>query len=453
MQAKIIKRNVDAARPKERDWFMWDTELKGFGLKVTRSGNRIYIVQYRMSGRGVPTRRLTIGKHGSPWTPEKAREEAKRVLGEIADGQDPQQVKMADKAAMTVSELCERYLEEGCATKKPSTIATDKGRIERHIKPLLGRQRVKDLTVNDIKRFMADIAKGKTAADERTGPHGRARVVGGKGTATRTVGLLGGILSFAVAEGVRSDNPARGVKRFPDRKNERFLNSHELARLGEVLRTAGEAEKERVNLERTLSSTKLETERAALRDRISTLAKGGENEMAIAAIRMLILTGCRKTEILSLKWHEVDFEFGCLRLDDSKTGQKTIMLGAPALQLLAGLSRDEKSPYVFPALRGEGHYVGLPKVWIRIRERAGLHDVRLHDLRHTFASAGAGSGIGLQVLGKLLGHSDPKTTSRYAHIANDPIKAAADRTAGRLADAMNERDSSRAEVIDLVKNK
>ncbi|MEX1036898.1 MAG: site-specific integrase [Sneathiella sp.] len=451
MQAKIIKRNVDAARPQERDWFMWDTELKGFGLKVTRSGNRIYIVQYRMSGRGLPTRRLTIGKHGSPWTPEKARAEAKRVLGEVADGQDPQQAKMTEKAAMTVSELCDRYLEEGCATKKPTTIATDKGRIERHIKPLLGRQRVKGLTVNDIKRFMTDIAKGKTAVDVRTGIHGRARVVGGKGTATRTVGLLGGILSFAVAEGVRSDNPVRGVKRYPDRKNERYLNSQELARLGDVLRVAEEAEKERSNLEVTLNGTTLETERTALRKRINNLAKEDENEMAIAAIRLLILTGCRKTEILSLKWHEVDFELGCLRLDDSKTGQKTVMLGAPALQLLAGLSRDEQSPFVFPALRGKGHYVGLPKAWLKIRARAGLNDVRLHDLRHTFASAGAGSGIGLQVLGKLLGHSDPKTTSRYAHIANDPVRAAADRTSGRLADAMNNHHSREAKVVDLNK--
>lgn len=449
MQAKIIKRNVDAARPQDRDWFIWDTELKGFGLKVTRSGNRIYIVQYRMSGRGMPTRRLTIGKHGSPWTPEKARAEAKRVLGEVADGQDPQQIKMTEKAAMTVSELCDRYLEEGCATKKSSTIATDTGRIERHIKPLLGRRRVKDLTVNDIKRFMADIAKGKTAIDEKTGPRGRARVVGGQGTASRTTGLLGGILSFAIAEGVRSDNPAHGVKRFPDRKNERFLNSQELAKLGETLRIAEAAEKERNELERILGHTKAETERATLRNRINALAKECENEMAIAAVRLLILSGCRKMEILSLKWHEVDFEFGCLRLDDSKTGQKIVMLGAPALQLLAGLSREDKSPFVFPALRGEGHYVGLPKAWNRIRKRAGLQDVRLHDLRHTFASAGAGSGVGLQVLGKLLGHSDPKTTGRYAHIANDPIKAAADRTAGRLADAMSAGQGIEPNVIDL----
>jgi integrase len=415
MKAKITKRTIDSAKAGERDCFIWDSELKGFGLKITPAGNRIYIVQYRTGGRGSPTRRFTIGKHGAPWTPDKARTEAKRLLGSIADGNDPQTAKAAKKTAMTVNELCALYLKDGCETKKASTIATDKGRIKRHIKPLLGRKRVKDLTPNDIRRFMSDIAKGKTAVIAKTGKHGLARVTGGKGTASRTVGLLGGILSFAVDEGVRTENPAIGIKRYPDSKGERFLSPAELARLGETMS----------NLE-------------------------GTEVLAVPVIRLLILTGCRKNEILSLKWSEVDFSIGCLRLADSKTGQKIVMLGAPALQTLASLPKQEGSDYVFPAMKGDKHYVGLPKAWERIRKQAGLDDVRLHDLRHSFASVGAGAGMGLQVVGKLLGHKDPKTTARYSHIADDPARAAADRISGNIAAAMN--GEAEAEVVEFKKS-
>ena len=414
MKTKIMKRTVDDAKVGERDYFLWDTELKGFGLKVTPAGNRIYVVQYRTGGRGSPTRRFTIGKHGAPWTPDKARTEAKRILGSIADGNDPQTVKAAERVAMTVNELCALYLKDGFEDKKATTIATDKGRIKRHIKPLLGRKRVKDLTPNDIRRFMSDVAKGKTAVTAKTGKHGLARVTGGKGTASRTVGLLGGILSFAVDEGVRPDNPAIGIKRYPDSKGERFLSTAELARLGETLG----------NLE-------------------------GTEALAVPAIRLLIMTGCRKNEILSLKWSEVDFSIGCLRLADSKTGQKIVMLGAPALQTLASLSKQEVSDYVFPAMKGNKHYVGLPKAWERIRKQAELDDVRLHDLRHSFASVGAGAGMGLQVVGKLLGHKDPKTTARYSHIADDPARAAADRISETIAAAMN--GEAEAEVVEFKK--
>lgn len=415
MKAKITKRTVDATKPGKRDSFTWDTEVTGFGLKVTPAGNKVYILQYRFGGQLF---RYTIGKHGSPWTPDEARDEAIRLLGMGADGINPATIKAADKAEKTVAELCDQYLDEGCETKKPSTLATDRGRIERHIKPLLGRRRVKDLMPNDVRRFMTDVAKGKTTVNVKTGHRGRARVTGGKGTATRTVGLLGGILAFAVAEGLRSDNPVRGVKRYPDNKGERFLSPEELARLGEALTTA-------------------ETD--------------GENPVAIAGIRLLILTGCRKSEILTLERSHVDFENGCLRLPDSKTGEKTILLGAPALELLASIPCVEGNPYVLPGFKVGAHLVGLPRVWERIKVRAGLEGVRLHDLRHGFASVGAGAGMGLQMVGKLLGHRDPKTTARYSHISNDPAKAAADRIAGTIAAAMNGGQETGGEVVNLPK--
>ena len=431
MQVKLTKRTVDLAKPGTQDKFHWDVDMPGFGLKVTPKGRKVYVVQYRNGGRGTPTRRFTIGRHGAPWTVDEARKEARKIVGNVADGGDPQSAKSEERAALTVSQLCDKYLSEGCGTKKASTLATDRGRIERHIKPLLGRKRVKDITPNDVRRFLIDVAKGKTAADERTKKRGRARVTGGKGTATRTVGLLGGILAFAVAEGIRTDNPVRGVKRFPDRKSERFLSPEELARLGEAM-TAAENE--------------------------------GENRVAIAAARALILSGCRKSEILSLKWEEIDFQRGYLNLPDSKTGQKIVPLGAPALELLASQPRLKGCPYVFPGKTAKaaendtvsgvaiGHLVGLPRVWKRLQSRAGLQDVRLHDLRHSFASVGVSAGMGLPVVGKLLGHRDPKTTARYAHIADDPARSAADRIAHTIDSAMGSQDK-REKVVSIASRK
>ena len=235
---KITKRAVDAAKPGEHDAYLWDTDLSGFGLKVTPAGRKTYLVQYRVGGRRGRTRRVTIGRHGSPWTPESARKEAKRLLGEVGAGHDPAEERTQARHDPTVADLCDLYVAEGCATKKPSTVTTDRGRIERHIKPLLGRRKVASISRPDVQRFMQDVANGKTAADIKTGKGGRAIVTGGKGTATRTVGLLGGIFTFAIERGFRPDNPVRGVKRFTDKKFERFLSAAEIARLGDALSAA-----------------------------------------------------------------------------------------------------------------------------------------------------------------------------------------------------------------------
>ena len=262
---------------------------------------------------------------------------------------------------------------------------------------------------------MADVRAGKTAADVKTKKRGRAIVEGGRGTATRTVGLLGGIFTFAMDQGYRTDNPVRGIKRTPDRKNKRYLSPEELARLGVEL---------------------------------SKAEGGGENPHAINAIRLLVLTGCRKNKILSLKWSHVDSSMGYLRLTASKTGEKDIPIGAPALEHLASLPRYEGTEYVFPAAIGKGHYLGLPKIWYRMRERAGLRDVRLHDLRHSYASFGVAGGNSLPIIGALLGHSDAATTQRYAHLADDVKRAAADRISGRIAAAMS---GEQADIIELPK--
>lgn len=397
MSQRISLSVVKAALPKEQDYFLWDRDLKGFGLKVCSGGRKSYVCKYRYGhGRKAPTRRVTIGAHGSPWTPDAARKEASRILGLVAQGNDPARDKQRSKEIPTVAEVCDSYFERGVTTKKPSTIATDRGRIERHIKPLLGHLLITELKKADVSRFLQDVAEGKTATDVRTGSRGRAIVKGGKGTATRTVGLLGGICSFAIDAGWLQQNPVKGVRRFRDKKNERFLSLNEFRQLGAALNQASDA---------------------------------GENSHAIAIIRLLILTGARKSEIEKLKWDEVDSASGFLRLEDSKTGQKLIVLSALAAEVLANLERFTGSKFVFPGTTGHGWYQGTPKVWRRIRESASLSDVRLHDLRHSFASVAASKGASLQMIGVLLGHKDSATTARYAHLADDPIRSASNEIA------------------------
>jgi integrase len=302
---RITKRVVDAAQPGERVYRIWDAELKGFGLKVTPTGSKTYIAVYRAgTGRSAPQREYTLGKHGV-LTPDQAREHARKVLSEARLGADPQAERKRLRGELTVAQLCDLYLEEGASGKKASTLKTDRYRIDSHIKPLLGRKTVSSVTQGDVERFMRDVAAGKTAVKrERVGPRAYTQRRGGKGTASRTVGLLGGIFAFAVRHKLRPDNPVHGVTRYKDGRSERFLSAQELARLGEAIEAA-EAE--------------------------------GRSATGLAVIRLLVTTGARKGEIEALRWDEVDFERSALRLRDSKTGAKVVPIGAPALAQLAEL--------------------------------------------------------------------------------------------------------------------
>lgn len=415
--SRITKRTVDALTPEARDYVRWDSELTGFGVRVRPTGAKSFVAVYRTGGRNSPLRKVTIGAVGKMEV-ERARAEARKIIAGAELGQDHAAERAKARAEMTLAQLCDLYLSEGCETKKASTLATDRGRIERHIKPLLGKKRVGEVTRADVEKFLRDVANGKTAADVKTKAHGRAIVEGGKGTATRTVGLLGGIFSFALARRLRADNPVRGVKRYADKKNETYLSPAELARLGEALG----AEEAR-----------------------------GANPSAIAIIRLLAFTGARKGEIAALRWAEVDLERGYLRLGDSKTGAKVIPLGAPAIEVLASLPRVEGSPFVFPAATDGAAFQGVDKIWRKVRAAAGFPALRIHDLRHSFASAGLARGDALPVIGKILGHADVKTTSRYAHLADDPVRQAADAIAKTVRAALESQPSATVHEIRAVR--
>ena len=393
---KLTKRAVDSILAAgvpvgQSELYAWDADIPGFGMRVKASGVASYLIQYRNKfGR---SRRFTLGRC-AVLTPEEARRKAKLLLASVLAGGDPADERAGFRNDLTIAELCDVYLVEGCGSKKPGTLSMDRSRIERHVKPLLGHIKVGALNRAAVERFSLDVANGKSARDQKTASRGRSIVRGGKGVATRTLGMLGAIFQFAVNRGLRPDNPIRGVRKFADGKKERFL---------------------------------LPAEYLRLRQALDACEDEGANRSAVNAIRALILTGCRKQEILRLTWVEIDKANSCLRLLDSKTGAKVVPVGPGAIEFLEGLQRVKDCPWVFPRADAKGPLVGLQKVWERVRKRAGLSDVRIHDLRHSFASMGAATGEGLLMIGKILGHQHAATTARYAHLADDPLKAAADR--------------------------
>ena len=377
----LTKTVAEAAETRGTEYFIWDDKLEGFGCRIYPSGKRSYLIQYKHRGR---TRRVKIGKHGR-LTTEEARKIARGLLGEVAQGGDPAEDRAATKKAKSVADLCRQYLdaaEKGLVLgkrnlpKKRSTLAVDRGRIERHILPLLGSRLVKDLRPSDIAKFVRDVAAGKTKADIKTKKRGRAIVKGGQTAAMRAVGLLGGMLTYAVSEGIRSDNPAHSVevKRFAHTRRAVALKPEQFRALG------------------------LPLDKALLE---------GENPKAVVAVKLITLTGCRRNEIAGLKRTEVDEDGSCLRLSDSKEGASLRPIGKAAFDVIREVCPDDTSKYVLPSDRGSGHYLGLPKAWLRIRARAtGLPDnLTLHGLRHSFSSVANELGFTEATRAALLDHT------------------------------------------------
>jgi integrase len=396
---KITKRVVDALRPDRagKDVFVWDAgdgALKGFGIRMKPSGVASYLVQYRnKEGR---TRRLVIGKVGT-LAPDEARKLAGDALRTAARGGDPSAERHAVRGAITVADLCDLYLADAKSRIKASTLAMDRSRIETHVKPLIGRLTVRSLTAADIERMRADITAGKTARARR----GRGGIVtGGSATAARTMGMLGTILEYArTSLKIIKENPARGLKKPPDRKQRRFLDIKEITELGQTMRDADMA---------------------------------GENRTALAAIRLLLLTGLRRMEALALRRTWVDGHARCIRFEDTKSGPQLRPIGAGAIKLMGAQPVRDGCPWVFPASRGDGHFVGLPKVLERVCASAQLEGVTVHVLRHSFAATAAEMGFSELTIAGLLGHSVPGITARYAHVPASALVAAADRVATRV---------------------
>lgn len=433
-EKRLTQDLVADLEPRATDYVVWCKALPGFGCRVRPTGSKSFIAQYRVGGRNAPTRKVTVGSYGR-LTVDEARKAAKVILAGAELGQDEAVQRAKKRAEMTVAQLCDEYLRDGCDLKKESTLVTDRSRIERHIKPLLGRKQIGDVTRADIERLMRDVAAGKTAADIKTKKQGRAIVTGGKGAATRTVRLLGGIFTYAVERGYIAANPRSGVKTYTDTKGERFLSSDELKRLGDALREA-----ETVGLPWVFNEGKKAKHRPVEEaNRREVIAPH-----AVAAIRLLLLTGCRAGEILGLRWRDVDFERGVLNLPDSKTGAKKVVLGAPALEVLSETPR--VGEFVIAGADPKKPRSDLKRPWSRIAAHAGLGEVRLHDLRHSFASVGAAAGMGLGMVGKLLGHASPTTTARYSHLADDPVRRAADNISTTISAAIGKAPGGEAQA-------
>ena len=432
MRDKITKRSVDAIEPALRDTFLWDTEIPGFGCKVTPKGARIYVLQYGRAGRD---HRVTIGRHGVEFTAEQARNEARRLRGLIASGGNPALERSRDRSEPTVAALGQRYIDEYARPhKKPSGLAQDRRNLDNHIIPLIGSLKVSEVERQDIARVMRDVAAGKTAKDEKTKLQGRRIVRGGEIVANRVQALLSKMFELAEDWKFRppNSNPCRGAKRFAEHKIERYLSFDEFARLGKALAAAEEGRL--VPDVQRMPSEPQKSRNGGCKKRPKPRS---QNPHAVAAIRLLLLTGCRLGEILELQWSNVDLERRLLLLPDSKTGAKTVYLSEAALTVLARVERIEGNPHVFPGKRLSEPLRSIRKPWEHICKAAQLQNIRLHDLRHSFASIGAANGLSLPIIGALLGHSQPNTTARYAHLAASPLHQAVDAIGKQIAGAMN----------------
>lgn len=413
--ARLTKRTVDAIKASSADVFVWDDEFPGFGLRAKSTGAKSFIVQYRnANGR---SRRLTIGRYGL-LTVEEARKAAKLTLAEVLRGSDPAESRKLARGAMTIEELATEYIEKAekgliltrrGQAKSATTLYTDKGRIARHIIPLIGKRTVKDFTSSDAGRFQRDVIGGKSAADVKTRLRGRAIVKGGKGTAARTMGLLGGIFSYAVSEGYRLDNPINGIVRPKDGTREWRLDDAGYRQLGKCL-AAAEA--------------------------------SGAHWQRVDASKVATLTGCRLDEIEGLLKTEVDLAGMALRLGKSKSGKSIRPVGSAAISVLKAASAKSISQFVFPSITNiNKRHTGLTR-WLQGIAAKDVPGITSHGLRHSFSSTAEDIGFSLPTIKALIGHARSSVTEGYIHKIDSALLAAADRIARHIDNAMTGRNDS-----------
>jgi integrase len=399
MPAKLTQAVAKALQPGKRTVVVYDNTLPGFGLRITKAGSKSWIVEYRPGGgRSSPTRRIT--------------------LGNIA-------TLPADKAAPTVSQLAERFLQLEGPTWKPRTRGLFAFYFRKFVLPEIGSKRARDVTHADIVRLHRKIG-------EQAPP-----------TANRIVSLLRMMFNWAsrAKDVPAGHNPARDVRRFKEQGKQRFLSTDELARLGEALREA-----ETIGIEWEVDETGPKAKHAAKKESRREVL----SPFAVGAIRLLLFTGCRRSEILTLRWEHVDFERGMFLLADAKAGSRYVLLSAPALAVLDGLARIRVGSYVIAGDDPDHPRADLNRPWRAIVKRGGLAGTRLHDLRHSFASMGAAGNLGLPVIGKLLGHKAASTTSRYSHLGDDPVRRASEAIGAALSAAMA---GASGEVVPLRKGR
>jgi integrase len=396
--AKITKRTVDALKPApNRDQLLWDDEVPGFGVRCRPSGTKTYFLKYRTQGGRQHW--LTLGLHG-PLTPDQARKTARREKAAIADGGNPSGDRERKRREATIAGVADRYLTEHVALhNKASTAAEARRIVETRIKPALGAIKVTDLTRADIKAWHQTMSATPYEAN-------------------RALAYCSRMLTLAATEWqLRTDNPCAGIKRFPEKKRERYFADNELARIGDAL-TASERD-------------------------------GSELPGFILLVRLLATTGLRLGEALALQWSDVDLRDRKIMLRDAKAGGRTAHLGAAAVAILDAV--ENKSGYV---VQGSPDGAPLPDsraqhAWARLRERSGIPDGRLHDLRHSVGTFAALAGANAFVVRDLLGHKTLAMTGRYVERAADMVRATADAVSARVAAALNTGTATQAEVIKL----
>ena len=401
---RLTKRTIDALKPvRLRDTFLWDGELRGFGVRVKPSGTKTFMIQYRnLEGR---TRRCVIGQYGV-LTVEQARDMAQKKLASVIDGADPSAERHAIRQGLTVSALCDWYLTEAEAGRligrnrrpiKASSLSGDRSRIALHIKPLIGNRVVSQLKLADIERLQGDIAAGRTARARKIGRGGQT--AGGIGVAARAISTLRSLLNHARRLGLIEVSPATGVRIMAPQKLKRYLSAGEIRHLGKVM-------------------TQMERE--------------GEHPTGLAAIRVMLLTGFRRMEVLAMRKEWVQPDDNLVRFPDTKSGPQIRVAGDAAMTVLEAQALRSHSHYIFPADWGDGHFIGVVRVLQRVCMRAGLDEVTPHTLRHSFASMAAAQGFSELTISGLLGHAPRGVTQRYVHL-DTALIIAADQVAAEIA--------------------
>jgi integrase len=405
----ITKSSVDAMKcsPDQDREILWDTGVRGFGVIAFRNGGKVYCAQYRKDGR---SRRTRIGEHGR-LTPEDARKLAKVILGAVESGADPIAERRAARAVRTFGAVADDFLKLHVAAKrKRRTLEEYTLTLRNNVLPFIGARRIVELRRADVTKLHNKQANTPYQAN-------------------KALSIISAVWNWAAKrdEVAFADNPAKGVERYREQGRERYLTIDELGRIGVAL-----IQGETIGLPYTIDETRPKSKHAPKPEKRRTKL----DPFAAAAIRLLILTGARRREILDARWEHVDFERGILNLPDSKTGKKSIYLSAAAQAVLASLPRVEGNPHIVPGAMPGAPRADLKKPWAAICKSADLQGVRLHDLRHSFASFGAGASLGLPIIGKLLGHSQPSTTHRYAHLDASPMRRAVETIGATISAAM-----------------